>query len=338
MSLEPVRFADLPGWEDDDHAAALAAYIATAEHEARAASCGKAVEARPFFESQFTPYRVVHNGSDGLLTGYFEPVLTGSRVRTGPFQTPVYARPPDLINLVDESMRGSAGLGLTHARKVGDQVVPYATRAEIETGALAGLGLEILYLADPVDAFFMHVQGSALIELADGSRVRLTYDGKNGYPYTSIGRELVEAGVFRAGELSMEVLGQWLRADPVRGRELMWRNKSYVFFRELAETELPSALGAAGVPLTPGRSLAVDAGVHALGTPIYVVAPDLTHTEEGGPFRRLMIAQDVGSAITGPERGDIYFGTGSEAGWRAGITRHRGNFFVLLPQAGDGAP
>lgn len=339
-SFEPVPFSDLPGWEEDDHAAGLSAFLRSGVEnfsEAQAALCGGAAGARRYFETWFTPHRVIHGVGEGLLTGYYEPVLAGSRVRTGPFQTPVHARPPDLVNLVAESMRGAAGAGLTHARKDGEHIVPYATREEIECGALDGLGLEILYLADPVDAFFMHVQGSGLIELTDGTRVRLTYDGKNGHPYTSIGRVLIETGAFRADELTMDVLGKWLRADPERGRQLMWRNTSYVFFRELAEAEAPSAIGAMGVPLTPGRSLAIDTGIHALGTPIYIVAPALTHADdEGGPFRRLMIAQDVGSAIRGPERGDIYFGTGSEAGRRAGITRHRGNFFVLLPRGRSG--
>ncbi len=290
-------------------------------------------DARRFFETYFTPHRVVHELSQGLLTGYYEPVLAGSRLQSGAYQIPVYRRPPDLVNLFDEAMRGTTGAALTHARMTPTGPEPYATRAEIERGALSGRSLEILYLADPVEAFFMHVQGSGLVELTDGTSVRLTYDGKNGHPYTSIGRRLVESGAFTAEEVTMDVLGQWLRADPDRGRRLMWENASYVFFRELGEAEGQSALGVMGVPLTPGRSLAVDAGVHALGTPIYVVAPELTHTAEGGPFQRLMIAQDVGSAIRGPERGDVYFGSGSDAGRRAGITRHAGNFFVLLPRA-----
>jgi len=354
VSFQPVRFADLPGWGDDDHAAALAAFLrshdglgaaiskgASTAHdlldlcrEAGALGSGSAAAARQFFETRFTPHRVSHDGGHGLLTGYYEPVVAGARQRVGPYQIPVYARPPDLINLVDESMR-AAGAALTHARRTANGIEPYATRAEIETGALDGRGLEIVYLADPVEAFFMHVQGSGCIELPDRNRVRLTYDGKNGHPYTSIGRYLAETGVFRADEITLDVLARWLRSHPERGRQVMWQNASYVFFRELASSEVQSALGVLGTPLTPGRSLAVDAGVHALGTPVYVVAPELMHA--GGPFRRLMIAQDVGSAIKGPERGDIYFGSGSEAGQRAGMTRHAGNFYVLLPRAAQEA-
>ncbi|MCL4766129.1 MAG: MltA domain-containing protein [Hyphomicrobiaceae bacterium] len=359
VSFVAVRFADLSGWEEDDHAAAIASFVRscdrlTAAASPRAASgqdaardlaslCGEARAlagsgadgARRFFEARFTPHRVVHERPQGLLTGYYEPVLAGSRTRQGRYQTPVYRRPPDLVNLVDESMRGTTGAALTHARKAGDGVAPYATRAEIESGALAGRGLELLYLADPVEAFFMHVQGSGLIVLSEGASVRLTYDGKNGHPYTSIGRYLVETGTFTADQVTMDALTRWLQADPERGRQAMWQNASYVFFRELAGSESQSALGVMGIPLTPGRSLAVDAGVHVLGTPIYVVAPGLHGGAEGRPFQRLMIAQDVGSAIRGPERGDIYFGSGPEAGQRAGTTRHAGNFYVLLPR---GAP
>ena len=358
-SFHPVGFTDLPGWEDDDHASALSAFLRSGDGLAAAASKGAssgitrdllricreaaalpadtADKARRFFEFWFTPHRVVHDRSEGLLTGYYEPVVTGSRTRAGLYQTPVLARPPDLINLVDEAMRGTTGAALSHARRTADGIVPYATRAEIEAGALDDRGLEILYLADPVEAFFMHVQGSGLVQLADGGRVRLTYDGKNGHPYTSIGRHLVETGAFRADEITMDFLARWLRADPQRGRQVMRKNASYVFFRALEGSEGQSALGVMGTPLTPGRSLAVDAGVHSLGTPVYVVAPELRPPGEYGSFQRLMIAQDVGSAITGPERGDIYFGSGNEAGRRAGTTRHAGHFFVLLPRAAQKA-
>ena len=343
--FEPVQFSDLPGWEGDDHAAALRAFLKSKKLLAKSApdlarelenaegAEWRAGEARQFFESLFTAHRVLHNKSHGLLTGYYEPVLRGSRTRHGPFHVPVYRCPPDLVNLVDDTLRGTVGEALTHARKTeSGELVPYPTRAEIESGALEGRDLELLYLADAIDAYVMHVQGSGLIELEDGSTVRLSYDGKNGHPYTSIGRYLVEKGIFTVEEVTLDRLISWLRADPERAREVMRQNASYIFFRELTESEPDSALGVDGVPLTAGRSLAVDASIHGLGLPIYVVAPDLLHTPEGGPFRRLMIAQDVGSAITGPERGDIFFGTGSEAGQRAGMTHHAGNFFVLLPR------
>jgi membrane-bound lytic murein transglycosylase A len=357
--LVRVTYADLPRWGRDAHATALTAFCssahllrdsqwpdACARHRpsssvlARLVSracelarevCGPA-PARAFFEDNFIPHHVVHAQPAGLLTGYYEPVLTGSRRPTDVFKVPIYRRPPDLVNLVPESARGTVGAGLTHARRTNVGDMPYATRAEIEAGALAGRELELFYCADPVDVFFMHIQGSGCIELEDGRRVRIAYDGKNGHPYTSVGRHLIETGAMTAEGMTLAALGAWLRADPDRGRRAMQVNKSYVFFRELPGGEAARALGVEGIPLTPGRSLAVDAGIHVIGLPFYVSAPSLTHASGGGGFHRLMIAQDVGSAITGPVRGDIYFGSGEEAGCIAGATRHPGHFYVLLPR------
>ena len=355
----PIAFADLPGWLKDDHAAAMNAFLqscpiiiaankagnkggATPIPPALLMVCSEAVRlaaqgvtepvARAFFEGYFTPHRVEHAGSPGLLTGYYEPVLDGSRTPTAKFPTPVHRRPPDLVNLVDESMRGAKSAALTHGRKTDSGVVPFASRAEIDQGALKGRGLELLYLASPVDSFFMQVQGSGRVKLRDGTMVRVTYDGKNGHPYTSIGRHLIDTGKLAADKMSLEALGNWLKADPARGRQVMELNKSYVFFRELKGEEAKGALGVLHIPLSPGRSLAVDAGVHAIGMPVYVSAPALTHTTWTGGFNRLMVAQDVGSAIKGAERGDIYFGTGDVAGKLAGNTKHPGNLFVLLPR------
>lgn len=355
--LEPATFAQLPGWAEDDHLAAFKAFLkscdrvivsgaggasATGSKSLKArlvAACEAAqavekptrVSARAFFEERFLPHRVIHDERHGLLTGYFEPVLEGSRTRDGRFQVPIYKRPKDLVNVVDETRRAAKSDGLTHVRKTKTGTEPYFTRAEIEQGALKGRKLELLYLDDPVEAFFLHVQGSGRIKLADGTSVRINYDGKNGYPYTSIGRYLTQNGLFPADKMSMQAMGRWLRADPERGRKVMWQNESFIFFRELKGHDADGPLGALGTPLTPGRSLAVDTAHHVLGMPVYVAAPKLTHATPSGGFRRLMIAQDVGSAIKGPERGDIYFGSGDRAGKLAGITAHPGNFFVLLP-------
>jgi len=363
--LEPVSFAHLPGWDTDDHLAALKTFLKSCDAVARMAgksSPGKALsqchvpisdlvstcqaaqdlksltkaKAKAFFETHFTPHRVVQAKSAGLLTGYYEPVMEGSRTRQGKFQTPIYKRPTDLVNVVDEADRASKQKGFTHLRKAstGD-TSPYPTRAEIEQGALAGKGLELLYLEDPVEVFFMHIQGSARIHLTDGSVVRINYDGKNGYPYTSIGRYLIDNNILPANKMSMQALGKWLREDKARGQQVMWQNKSFIFFREIGDGDGP--MGAMSVPLTPGRSLAVDTGFHTLGTPIYLSVPALTHAAKGSAFNRLMVAQDVGSAIKGPERGDIYFGSGTSAGKTAGTTRHEGNFFVLLPTVAQAA-
>jgi membrane-bound lytic murein transglycosylase A len=359
FTFEPTSFVDLPGWSQDDHVAALRAFGKSCEravvavqggtspgtnhwHAALSRACEHAralmprritrVIARAFFETHFTPHRVVHKARQGLLTGYYEPVLCGTRTPDDRFRIPIYRRPTDLVNLVDESMRGAQGDALTHARKTKNGLQPYPTRAEIESEALKDRGLELLYLADPVDAYFMQIQGSGRIKLPDGTAIRLSYDGKNGRPYSSIGRYLIDTGRLGADELTLHGLARWLKADPERAKEAMWHNPSYVFFRELAEEEANGPLGVLNIPLTPGRSLAVDASVHAIGTPIYVAAPTLLHALPAGPFQRLMIAQDVGSAIKGPERGDIFFGSGRAAGRRAGVTKHAGNFFVLLPR------
>jgi membrane-bound lytic murein transglycosylase A len=287
--------------------------------------------AKTFFEAAFVPHRVVHRGAEGLLTGYYEPVLAGSRARSKEFCFPVYRRPADLVNLVGEAERGALADGLTHARKTAQGIEPYATRADIENGALEGQGLELIWLADPVDTFFMHIQGSGRIRFPGGETIRITYDGKNGHPYTSVGRYLIDAGLFAANDMSLDALKVWLAADPERGRRVMQENRSFIFFREL-ENEDDGPLGALEIPLSSGRSLAVDTGYHAIGTPVYVSAPTLTPWAAANSFARLMIAQDVGSAIRGPERGDIYFGSGDEAGRLAGTTKHAGRFFVLLPR------
>jgi membrane-bound lytic murein transglycosylase A len=348
VSFESVPFTALPGWAADDHAAALRAFVAScrswrpggataalsdlcARAEAVAAN-GENAKARAFFESAFTPHRVAHAGA-GMVTGYYEPVLRASRTRTREFTVPLYKRPPDLVTIVDESRRASAGSGFTHMRQVGDRREPFPTRREIELGAIAGRGLELLWLADPVDAFFLHVQGSGKIEFAGGATTRIGYDGKNGRPYTSIGRVLVDRGEMPLADVTLASLAAYIHADPVRGRSLMWRNESFVFFRELGDGAT-APVGAQGVPLSTGRSLAVDAAVHALGTPIYVAAPELAVAPGAPVFQRLMIAQDVGSAIRGPERGDIFFGSGPAAGALAGTTKHAARFYVLLPRSG----
>ena len=340
VSLEPVSFAEIEGWTTDDHAAALATLQKSCRKRPTSnPACKEALAlgdkvggetARRFFETSYVPYRFV-GMRPGLVTGYYEPEVNGSRERVGKFQIPVYRQPDDLVQVKPDLLRALFNDSRSVMRRSGDQLVPYYTRAEIDSGALQGRRLELLYLDDPVELFFMQVQGSGRVRLTDGSWVRLGYAAKNGHSYTSIGRLLAERGERPPQGLTMEGLKDWLRADPARGRALMHENKSYVFFRELPETEAADGpVGAQGVPLTPGRSLAVDAAYHALGTPIFVEAPDLA--ADGAPFRRLMIAQDVGSAIRGPQRGDIFFGTGDGAGAIAGMTKEAARFFMLLPK------
>lgn len=340
IKLKPISFAEIEGWAGDDHAAAFATLLKSCrKSSASNSACKDALAlgdnvdrdvARRFFETHYTPYRVDEE-QPGLVTGYYEPELNGSRERSGSFQVPVYRRPDDLVQVKPDLLRAFYNDGLSVMRRNGEELVPYYTRAEIESGALSGRGLELLYLDDPVELFFMQIQGSGRVRLTDGSWVRLGYAAKNGHPYTSIGKRLAERSD-RPKDLTMEGLKSWLRADPARGRALMQENKSYVFFRELPEAEAGAGpIGAQGVALTPGRSLAVDAAYHKLGVPVFVAAPDLKG-EDGKPFRRLMIAQDVGSAIRGPERGDIFFGTGEAAGAIAGGAAHPARFFILLPK------
>jgi membrane-bound lytic murein transglycosylase A len=359
LRFEPIGFADLPGWAGDDHLSAFAAFLRSSgpviDNAANAAVSGRippshglleacrlalasrdevrsGAEARAFFERYFAPSRIRHDGPDGLLTGYYEPVLEGALSPGGRFRVPAYRRPPELVNMVPEAQRATVGQAFTHMCRTANGLVPFATRAEIEAGALAGRGLELLWLASEVDAFFMHIQGSGQIRFANGSTVRVTYDGKNGHPYTSIGRYLIDSGQFPADRMSLDALKEWLEQDRARGRKVMQVNASFVFFRELSGLEGDGPVGVMHIPLSEGRSLAVDTAFHAIGLPIYVSSPSLTHVGTRQGLHRLMIAQDVGSAIRGPERGDIYFGSGDEAGRRAGITKHPGAFTVLLPR------
>lgn len=360
VTFEPMAFGDLPGWTTDDHLAAWRAFLASCRPVvkvgmrpakagvagtpqalidicARALAMAKSktvrtrADARDFFETHFLPHRILGGDPQGLLTGYYEPLIQGSRTPTPVYKVPVYRRPPDLVNIVAESERGAKSGSFTHQRKTKTGLEPYFTREEIERGGLAGHGLEILYLKDEVDLFFMQVQGSGRIELTNGEKVRVTYDGKNGYPYTSIGKALIEDGQLTADEMSLKSLKQWLKADRERAQPVMWKNKSYVFFRELSGQQAKAPMGVMGIPLQAGRSLAVDTSYYAIGTPIYVDAPRITHATKSGAFRRLMVAQDVGSAIKGTERGDIYFGSGDKAGRLAGVTKQPGHLYALLP-------
>lgn len=330
LRLEPVSFDRIAGWSADSHCAALECYLRTAcaaklpVPENARLSLQDREKARAFFEESFTPLRVMDG--PGLLTAYFEPVLKGSRKRSEAFAVPVYRRPPDLRPLPPG--HPLAELGFTAAREATGALAPYPARAEIEAGALAGRGLEILFLSDSLEAFIMHVQGSGLVELDDGTVARLTFDGKNGHPYTSVAKRLIERGRLAPEDAHLEGMTAWLRGRPDLQ---LWlnENKSYIFFRELEQTAA-APRGSSGAELHPGRSLAADPLYHAMGTPIWVVAPELTF--EGAPFRRLLTVQDTGSAIRGPRRGDVFAGMGQDAGRVAGRIRHGCEFFVLRPR------
>ena len=332
--VEAVAFADIPGWAEDDHCAALGCYLRSVDlananlpkpaEDSLAALLADRGKARQFFEQTFVPFRIL--AEPGLLTSYFQPVLKGSRAASPAFPIPVYRRPADLKPLPP----GHALIAdaLTAARDVHDRFEPYFTRAEIEAGALTGRGLEILYLADAIEAFIMHVQGSGHVELDDGTQARLTFDGKNGHPYTSVAKRLVERGHLSARDADLEGMISWLRAQPDPSA-LLQENKSYIFFKEMDPAE-PGPKGSLGAQLYAGRSLAADPLYQTPGIPIWVSASGLTF--DGRPFRRLVVAQDTGSAIKGAQRGDIFAGTGGEAGRVAGRIRHKCEFIVLQPR------
>ena len=250
---------------------------------------------------------------------------------------PVYRRPSNLF--VRGTTQSSAGLPNKGQvfRKIGRRkLVPYYDRAEIEDGAIAGRGLEICYLKEQTDLLFSQIQGSARVSLDDGSTVRINYDAHNGYPYTAVGRILIERDIIPKDQMSMQKIREWMEQNPNEADELRRQNQSYVFFREVQLSDKDEAVGAQGVPLTPGRSIAVDKSLHVYGTPFFIegelpIELELSKT----PFRRLMIAQDTGSAIVGPARADLYFGAGVEAGQVAGRLRHSARFVILVPKSLD---
>lgn len=292
--------------------------------------------ARHYFETFFLPYIATADGrAEGLFTGYFEMELKGSWLRTDANITPIYERPPELVdaNLGDfqSDLKGKRLSG----KVVGGRFVPFDNRSEIEAGALSGRGLELMWVNNPIDAFFLHVQGSGRVVMDDGSIVRVGYAAKNGHAYKSIGRELIKMGELTRERVSMQSIRAWLKDHPGRGAELMARNPSFIFFR-VVEGALKSVgkeqgpVGAQGIPLTPGRSLAIDRRYISLGIPIWLDTTD--PVQHGEPIRKLVIAQDTGSAIKGPVRGDLFWGFGPRAALQAGLMKQPGHYFLLLPR------
>ncbi len=352
VPLQVIPFADIAGWSEDDHCAALAAFrgsadlIAAAPPKTRALrvdgealsrvareslrlSCTDRAAAREFFERNFIPHAIE---AAGFVTGYYEPEVEASLIPTARFNIPLYRRPPDLVEVPADDRPPGWNPEIRFARRAGNGIVPYFDRASIEEGALAGQRLELAWVEDAVDAFFIHVQGSARLRLSGGGTMRIGFDGKSGHPYTSIGRLAVERGLLTFPEAHKDGLEGWLKRHPAEGRALMRENRSFIFFRETDADDLEGPVGAAGVALSAGRSLAVDRTLHTFHAPVWVDAPGLSDPSEPAiPFRRLMIAQDTGSAIVGPARGDIFFGSGDAAGSAAGRVRHDARMVVLVP-------
>ena len=305
---------------------------------AKSADVSDAVKARAFFEEYFLPLRISRLGEgDGFVTGYYEPVIDGSRTRTDVYTVPVYRRPSNLF--VRGFSQGATSLPNKGQvfRKIGRRkLVPYYDRAEIEDGAIAGRGLEICWLKNQTDLLFTQIQGSARVRLEDGTTVRINYDAHNGYPYTPVGRILIDRNIIPKDQMSMQRIRQWMDANPDGANDLRRQNRSYVFFREVKLSDKDEAVGAQGVPLTPGRSIAVDKSLHVYGTPFFIEGELPIESEQSKtPFRRLMVAQDTGSAIIGPARADIYFGAGADAGRVSGRLRHAMRFVILVPKSLD---
>jgi membrane-bound lytic murein transglycosylase A len=361
LELVPASFDQLGGWQQDDPTAALDAFrrscgaLATRSYDeplgrmeaagsvgAWLAICDAAArwpvtgaeQARAFFEDWFQPYWVTNAGAaDGLFTGYYEPLLFGSRDAGGRYKVPLYRAPADLVRVdlgrFDPELSGYSISG----RIEGNQFVPYYSRAEIEAGALAGRGLELLWVDDAIDKFFLQIQGSGQVRLADGSLTRVGYAGQNGHPYRAIGRDLIELGALEREEVSLQSIRAWLEANPTSATTIMDRNRSYIFFeerRDLGPDDGPQ--GAQGVPLTAGRSLAVDLRYIPLGAPVWLETT-VPWPEGAAPFRRLMIAQDTGGAIDGIVRGDVFFGAGARAEAAAGRMKSGGRYAILLPKS-----
>lgn len=360
MSLSPLfrqkSFDELPGWSQDDQLAAFLAFRRSAFHiltkpyrsgalgvafasfdaayrEAREVPVATGPDARAFFERHFLPAQIVPDEREnGFVTGFYEPEVEASPVRTATFSVPLLSRPADLVDIDDHNRPAGMDPYLAFARNAPGGPVEYFDRPAIEQGALAGQGLEIAWLTEPVDAFFVHVQGAARLRMPDRSLRRVTYAAKSGQRFSGPGHILAELGEIPLERVTMQSIRGWFKANPHRINEILWRNRSYIFFKDAAVDDASlGPIAAAKVPLTPGRSIAVDRLLHTFGTPFFINAPSLT-AFDGKPFARLMIAQDTGSAITGSARGDLFAGSGFDAGEIAGVVRNNADFFALVPR------
>jgi membrane-bound lytic murein transglycosylase A len=357
----PVAWSDIAGWREDDHLQAYKAFRTSCRpisaqrqapadpkalgislrdpcRAARALDISDDAKAKGFFEAHFLPLRISRLGEgEGFVTGYYEPVIDGSRTQTDVYTVPVYRRPSNLFVRGFKQSAGSLPNKGEVFRKIGRRkLVPYYDRAAIEDGAIAGRGLEICWLKNQTDLLFTQIQGSARVRLEDGSTLRINYDAHNGYPYTPVGRILIDRGIIPKDQMSMQKIREWMEENPDGANELRRQNRSYVFFREVQLSDKDEAVGAQGVPLTPGRSIAVDKALHVYGTPFFIEGELPIESERSKtPFRRLMVAQDTGSAIVGPARADIYLGAGAEAGRVSGRFRHTVRFVILVPKSLD---
>ena len=357
--FETIKWSELAGWSADDHLAGFAAYQTSCQvlrkrrtgdraqiSGALSHVCRKAADLRPqdantaraFFEQNFQPVRIGRLGeAEGLLTGYYEPIVAGSRFPSPEFPVPLYRRPRDLVaaGFKPGSLAfPNKGVRISR-RNLNHELVPYHDRGAIEAGALDGQKLEICWLRNPLDLLAIQIQGSGRVILEDGTPLRVGFNSHNGYRFTSIERVLIDRNLISRKRISRQHIRDWMAAHPDEAAKVRAANRSYVFFRVTGLSNDGEPFGAQGVPLTPGRSIAVDPG-HAYGTPFFIEANlSIERGKPGSPFRRLMIAQDTGSAIVGPARADLYWGAGDDAGHIASRIRHPGRFVMLVPRELD---
>lgn len=338
--LQPVEWSEVTGWNDDDLRPAFYAFVASCTRLERKSmwqnTCSAArtlaerepAALRAWFEASFRPWAATNpDGSrNGLVTGYYEPLLNGSRQRNGKSTVPVFGPPDDLIVVELADLYPELKHMRLRGRLEGRKLVPYYSRAELESRE--SKRSPILWVDDPIDFFFLQIQGSGQVRLPDGSRVRLNYADQNGHPYRSIGKWLLDQGQLKPGEASMQGIKAWASANPSRRNELLNTNPSVVFFREIA-ADGSGPPGALAVPLTPERSIAIDPRHIPLGAPVWL---STTRPNSEQALTRLMLAQDTGGAIRGVVRADFYWGTGDEAGAQAGKMRQQGRMWVLLPR------
>lgn len=357
--LVPARFSALPGWDEDDPSPLMAGMARCRDHirNVKAYKTGSlgitagellalldaadaekpegAAAVRAFFEAQCVPFLVEKaDGSAGFVTAFYEPEVA---VKAGPdveYGYPFYRRPDDLVDVDDANRPAGYPQGYAFGMLKDGEIVEHPDRGDIERGYLDGRGLEIAYARSKVDVFFAHVQGAARLVYPDGSVTRITYAAKTGHSFSPIGKLLIDRGEIDAATVSMASIRDWLARHEDQVDDVLWHNRSFIFFKEAAVEGLAlGPIAAAKVPLIAGRSLAVDRMIHTFGLPFFISSDSLTHMDGGKPFRRLMLALDTGTAIVGPARGDIFTGSGDAAGALAGHVRNAATFHILIPKA-----
>lgn len=351
-SLQSTSYSALSGWKNDDHGAALAAFrrqaLKPADVRYKTGSIGIPADAfdtlialsqeqdaiknpRLFFEVNFKAFRLFSDdGRRGQVTGFYEPEVQAQHFKDSEYSVPLLRRPDDLIALDDDNRPETISADYRFGRRDDEgKIVEYHDRAAINRGAIDDDTLAIAWVKDPVDAFFIHIQGAACLKMTNGNTLRITYDGKSGHPFTAIGKLLVERGEIPKDCISMQSIRVWLSKNPDEAMALMEENRSYIFFKETTSDDKNTGpVAAAKVPLTAERSVAVDRLIHTFGTPVFVQADSVN----GSPFEHLMIAQETGTAIVGPSRGDIFFGSGDLAGQKAGAVNSACDFTILVPR------